>query len=64
VINGDGDRKFVRGNMCPKCGKAVYFAEEVSAVGKKYHKLCLRCGKDNVGIIVMLKEYIKTGDTV
>lgn len=47
VINGDGDRKFVRGNMCPKCGKAVYFAEEVSAVGKKYHKLCLRCGNCN-----------------
>jgi cysteine/glycine-rich protein len=38
--------------MCPKCGKAVYFAEEVSALGKKYHKLCLRCGKVNVGIIV------------
>ena len=47
--------------MCPKCGKTVYFAEEVSAVGKKYHKLCLRCGKDYVGIIVALKEVIKTG---
>ncbi|KAK2466605.1 hypothetical protein APHAL10511_000863 [Amanita phalloides] len=28
---------------CPKCGKNVYFAEQVRAVGKIYHKRCLRC---------------------
>ncbi|EJU00205.1 LIM-domain-containing protein [Dacryopinax primogenitus] len=28
---------------CPRCGKAVYFAEQVVAAGKKWHKSCLRC---------------------
>ena len=31
-------------NACPKCGKAVYFAEETIAIGKKWHKMCLKCG--------------------
>ncbi|VDI07013.1 Hypothetical predicted protein [Mytilus galloprovincialis] len=43
----NGSEKFGGGNMCPKCGKSVYFAEEVNAMGKKYHKLCLRCGNCN-----------------
>ncbi|KAJ3981893.1 LIM-domain-containing protein [Lentinula detonsa] len=30
---------------CPKCGKSVYFAEQVKAVGKTYHKGCLRCSE-------------------
>lgn len=29
--------------VCPKCGKSVYFAEQVKAVGKTYHRACLRC---------------------
>ena len=28
---------------CPTCGKSVYFAEQVKAVGKTWHKWCLRC---------------------
>ncbi|OBZ74576.1 hypothetical protein A0H81_05409 [Grifola frondosa] len=32
---------------CPKCGKAVYFAEQVKAIGKTYHKSCLRCTECN-----------------
>lgn len=32
-------------NGCPRCGKAVYFAEERIAHGKKWHKLCLKCGR-------------------
>ncbi|KAG5650642.1 hypothetical protein H0H81_011509 [Sphagnurus paluster] len=28
---------------CPRCGKNVYFAEQVKAIGKTYHKNCLRC---------------------
>lgn len=31
------------GDACPRCGKAVYFAEEARAVGKKWHKMCLLC---------------------
>ncbi|KAI0656339.1 hypothetical protein C8Q70DRAFT_1013945 [Cubamyces menziesii] len=28
---------------CGRCGQAVYFAEQVKAVGKTWHKACLRC---------------------
>jgi len=28
---------------CPKCGKAVYFAEQANAIGKKWHMSCLTC---------------------
>jgi len=31
------------GVECPRCGKAVYQAEQVLAVGKKWHRACLRC---------------------
>ncbi|TDL26814.1 LIM-domain-containing protein [Rickenella mellea] len=36
--------------MCPKCGKAVYFAEQVKASGKTFHKLCLRCTECNTAL--------------
>ncbi|GJE95810.1 LIM-domain-containing protein [Phanerochaete sordida] len=29
--------------VCPKCQKTVYFAEQVKAVGKTWHRNCLRC---------------------
>ncbi|KAG7447302.1 uncharacterized protein BT62DRAFT_986600 [Guyanagaster necrorhizus] len=32
---------------CPKCNGLVYFAEQVKAVGKTYHKACLRCMECN-----------------
>ncbi|CAF0873431.1 unnamed protein product [Adineta ricciae] len=32
-----------KGNICPRCNKPVYFAEEVKAVGQSFHKLCYRC---------------------
>ncbi|KAK0200942.1 hypothetical protein DFS33DRAFT_1090665 [Desarmillaria ectypa] len=32
---------------CPKCNGLVYFAEQVKAVGKTYHKGCLRCMECN-----------------
>lgn len=30
---------------CPRCENMVYFAEEVKALGKKWHKLCFKCGE-------------------
>jgi hypothetical protein len=33
--------------VCPKCGQNVYFAEQVKAVGKTFHKGCLRCFECN-----------------
>ncbi|EPS98833.1 hypothetical protein FOMPIDRAFT_90481 [Fomitopsis schrenkii] len=32
---------------CGRCGKTVYFAEQVKAIGKTYHKGCLRCSECN-----------------
>jgi len=29
--------------QCPRCTKNVYFAEQVKAIGKTWHKACLRC---------------------
>ncbi|XP_038075339.1 cysteine and glycine-rich protein 1-like [Patiria miniata] len=28
---------------CGKCGKSVYFAEEMVVAGKKWHKMCVKC---------------------
>eukprot|EP01120_Amphizonella_sp_Union-15-10_P010651 TRINITY_DN4318_c0_g1_i1.p1 TRINITY_DN4318_c0_g1~~TRINITY_DN4318_c0_g1_i1.p1 ORF type:complete len:109 (+),score=23.61 TRINITY_DN4318_c0_g1_i1:77-403(+) len=32
---------------CPTCGKPVYFAEQVLALNKPWHKQCLKCQKCN-----------------
>lgn len=32
---------------CPVCDKSVYFAEEVVAEGKKFHKACFKCSQCN-----------------
>ncbi|CAF0978801.1 unnamed protein product [Adineta steineri] len=29
---------------CPKCNQSVFAAEEVPAAGKKFHKMCFKCG--------------------
>lgn len=36
---------FSSGPKCPRCERTVYFAEEVIAVGEKWHKSCLKCSK-------------------
>ncbi|EIW76720.1 hypothetical protein CONPUDRAFT_168527 [Coniophora puteana RWD-64-598 SS2] len=33
--------------VCPRCGKNVYFAEQMKMVGKTWHKGCLRCVECN-----------------
>ncbi|KAJ3566723.1 hypothetical protein NP233_g6824 [Leucocoprinus birnbaumii] len=33
--------------ICPKCSQRVYFAEQSKAVGKTWHKNCLRCQECN-----------------
>jgi len=33
--------------VCPNCNKTVYFAEEVRAIGKSWHKRCLKCAQCN-----------------
>eukprot|EP00123_Amoebidium_parasiticum_P011960 comp21025_c0_seq1/m.28235 comp21025_c0_seq1/g.28235 ORF comp21025_c0_seq1/g.28235 comp21025_c0_seq1/m.28235 type:complete len:207 (-) comp21025_c0_seq1:592-1212(-) len=40
--------KYGGGNSkCQRCAKTVYMAEEVSAVGQKWHKLCFKCASCN-----------------
>ena len=34
---------------CAVCNKSVYPAEEVTAAGQKFHKLCLKCSKISGG---------------
>ncbi|CAF1154506.1 unnamed protein product [Rotaria sordida] len=31
------------GNICSRCEKTVYFAEEVKAAGQTFHKQCYKC---------------------
>ena len=35
---------------CGRCGTNVYFAEQVKAIGKTYHKGCLRCTECNTNL--------------
>ncbi|XP_071500690.1 cysteine-rich protein 1-like [Diadema antillarum] len=32
---------------CPKCSKQVYFMEQALALGKTWHKTCLKCSTCN-----------------
>ena len=45
------------GPKCSRCSKTVYFAEEVIACHRKWHKLCLKCGKLSSNIILSLRFY-------
>jgi len=31
-------------DCCPQCGLRVYFAEEILALKRKWHRLCFKCG--------------------
>ena len=39
---------FEHPDNCPRCGKVVYFVEEVKAMKRKWHKLCFKCGKHSI----------------
>ncbi|KAJ6596769.1 hypothetical protein B0H10DRAFT_2087997 [Mycena sp. CBHHK59/15] len=51
TLTGGGSpspRKYGGDNpICARCGKSVFFAEQMKAVGKIYHKGCLRCTECN-----------------
>lgn len=36
--------------LCARCSKAVYFAEQVKANGRVFHKMCLRCTDCNTAL--------------
>jgi len=38
------------GNICPKCSKAVYFAEQLKAAYQVWHKGCFTCNTCNKGL--------------
>ncbi|KAH7100460.1 LIM-domain-containing protein [Auriculariales sp. MPI-PUGE-AT-0066] len=43
-LSGSPGRRFGGGTpLCPTCNNAVYFAEQVKACGRVWHKRCLRC---------------------
>lgn len=46
------------GPVCPRCDRTVYFAEEIVAVGRKWHKSCLKCCEymNNVKYLSYLKS--------
>jgi len=37
----------------PKCNQNVYAAEEVPAAGKKWHKMCFKCGMLNKNFLLL-----------
>ena len=36
---------------CPRCGKRVFFAEQVLSLGRKWHKPCFRCGQLQLQVV-------------
>lgn len=34
-------------SKCARCGKTVYFAEQIFGAGKKWHKTCFKCAACN-----------------
>lgn len=45
---GGAARKWGSSPQCPGCSKSVYFAEQVKAIGKTWHKDCLRCSECSI----------------
>ncbi|CAF5201655.1 unnamed protein product [Rotaria magnacalcarata] len=50
-------RASISAPLCAFCNKSVYPAEELTAAGQKFHKLCLKCGKLFILLLSLLKLY-------
>ena len=44
---------------CPKCDQPVYHAEQVLAIGKKWHRTCFRCGEISKNFSLLLIESVR-----
>jgi len=44
--------------LCAKCGKAVYAAEEVSILAAKFHSACFRCSHLSCNLPLTLKDFV------
>lgn len=51
--------QFGGGPKCPKCGKSVYFSDEVKAEGRKWHKQCFKCTKCNKSLDISNVAFYK-----
>lgn len=45
--------RFGSQNICPRCGKAVYFAEQKMVLGKAWHKTCYKCAACNKSLMAV-----------
>ena len=43
---------------CPRCGKRVYFAEQMLSLGRKWHKTCFTCCEFSLFLSVSVVNYL------